>query len=165
LSSLRPSAPLRLCVRALFFFFLVGPQSLWAQAAPKLDSVFPLGGQRGTTLDVEVRGTGLEGTHTVWLGPGSKLDSLKSPSASRATLPYTKGPDGVEAHVRKIKGGSRAAVRLVIAPDARVGFHTLSLISAGGLSSSIPFWVGPDAVIQETATPHRTSETAQPVKV
>src|SRR5262249_9176996 len=124
LSSLRPSAPLRLCVRALFFFFLVGPQSLWAQAAPKLDSVFPLGGQRGTTLDVEVRGTGLEGTHTVWLGPGSKLDSLKSPSASRATLPYTKGPDGVEAHVRKIKGGSRAAVRLVIAPDARVGFHT-----------------------------------------
>src|SRR5205807_3387002 len=35
----------------------------------------------------------------------------------------------------------------------------------GGLSGAIPFWVGPDTVIQETPTPHRTPETAQSVSV
>src|SRR5262245_7155771 len=77
----------------LILLLLVGPQSLRAQAPPKLVSVFPFGGQRGKALEIEVRGTGLEGTHTVWLGPGSKLESLKAPSASRVIIPYTKGPD------------------------------------------------------------------------
>jgi hypothetical protein len=152
-------------VRALFLFSLLGPQSLQAQAPPKLVSVFPLGGPRGTALEVEVRGAGLEGSYAVWLGPGSKLESLKSPSASQANIQHTKGPDGVEAHVKAVQDGSRVKVRLVMAPDARVGFHSLSLISPGGVSGAIPFWVGPDAVIQETAAPHKTPETAQPVKL
>jgi hypothetical protein len=79
-------------------------------------------------------------------------------------LVEAKGPGGLAAHVKAILDGSRAKVRLVMAPDARVGFHTLGLISPGGLSGSIPFWVGPDTVIQESATLHRSPETAQPVK-
>lgn len=149
----------RLRVTALFLVCLVVPQNLWAQAAPKLDAVYPFGGQRGTTVDLEIRGTGLEGAHTVWLGAASKLESPKSSSVSL----HTKGPDGTEAFVRKVKGG-RAAVRLILATDARVGFHGVSLITPGGVSGSIPFWVGPDAVLQESATPHRTPDTAQPVK-
>jgi hypothetical protein len=53
----------------------------------------------------------------------------------------------------------------MMAPDARVGFRNLSLISPGGLSGGIPFWVGPEAVLQETAASHSTPETAQPVKL
>src|SRR5262245_28084832 len=84
-----------------------------AQAGPKIVSVFPLGGQRGTTVEVELQGTGLEGSYAVWLGPGTQLESLKSDVPSQ----YTKGPDGVEAHVKAIKGGSRATVRLVLAAN------------------------------------------------
>jgi hypothetical protein len=133
---------------------LIAAHGLPAQAAPKVDSVYPLGGQRGTTVEVEIRGTGLEGAYAVWLGAGTRLESQ-----------CTKGPDGIEAHVKAIPDGSRAAVRLVIAPDARLGFHSLSLISPTGLSGSVSFWVGAEAVIQDSATPHANEETAPPVKL
>src|SRR5262249_11688340 len=132
-----------------------------AQAAPKIVSVFPLGGQRGTTVEVEIQGTGLEGSYAVWLGPGTRLESPNSDVASQCT----KGPHGGEAHVKAIKGGTPATVRLVRAADARIGFHRLRLVSPAGLSESMPFWVGPDAVIEEAAEPHSSPETAQPVKV
>jgi hypothetical protein len=131
-------------------------------AAPKVAAISPLGGQRGTTVEVELRGSGLDGVHTVWLGPGSQLASAKVPFAN---IRYTKGPNGLDAHVAAVPDGSRAKVRFVLAADARVGFHAISLISPGGLSESIPFWVGPDAVIQEAVAPHYTPETAQPVTV
>jgi hypothetical protein len=132
-----------------------------AQAAPKIVAIFPLGGQRGTALEVEIQGTGLEGSYAVWLGPGTQLENLKSDLASQ----YTKASDGVEAYVKAIKGGSQATVRLVLAADARIGFHRLSLISPAGLSESMPFWVGPDAVIEEAAEPHNSPETVQQVKL
>jgi hypothetical protein len=56
-------------------------------------------------------------------------------------------------------------VRLLISLDARIGFHTLGLITPQGLSGTIPFWVGADTVIQESATVHNTPETAQAVKL
>src|SRR5690242_9303056 len=116
---------LRRAVAVLVALVLGGPPCLRAQAAPTLVAVFPLGGQRGTAVEVELRGTGLEGSHAVWLGPGTRLVPLDSPAGTRAT----KGPDGVEAHVQAVPDGSRAKVRLVMAPDARVGFHPLSLVS------------------------------------
>jgi hypothetical protein len=112
-------------------------------------------------VEVELRGTGLEGTYAVWLGPGTRLVSLDSPAGTQAT----KGPDGIEAHVQGVPDGSRAKVRLVMAPDARVGFHSLSLVSPRGVSRPVPFWVGTHAVIQGTAAPHGTPRTAQPVKL
>ena len=53
---------------------LLGPGGLRAHAAAKVVSLFPLGGQRGTALEVEIRGAGLDGAYAVWLGPGSRLD-------------------------------------------------------------------------------------------
>src|SRR5437763_7243082 len=102
---------------------------LRVQAAPNLVSVFPLGAQRGTVLDVEIQGSGLDGSYAAWLGAGSRLETPKT-SASPAEAKCAKCTDGLEAHVRAVQGGARATVRLVIAPDARVGFHTLSLVSA-----------------------------------
>jgi hypothetical protein len=144
---------------------LVGPQDLRAQAAPKLLSLLPLGGQRGMTDDVEVRGAGLEGSSIVWLVPGSNLDSLRSASPSHAAASYTNSLDGLEASVQGVPDRARAKVRLVIAPDARIGFHTLSLISPRGLSGPLSFWVGSHAVIEESAAPHNTSDTPQTVQV
>jgi hypothetical protein len=134
-----------------------------AQAAipPKLVSLFPLGGQQGKTVEVEVRGSGLNGTHAVWLGAGSRLEERKSPTAPQ----FTKGPDGISAHVKAIPDDATAKVCLVIAKGARVGFHTLGLIGPGGLSTRLAFWVGPYEVIQGTGTPHDTSDTAQAVKL
>lgn len=151
-----------------WFSFLILPVVLGAaapqaQAAPAVLSVYPLGGQRGTTVDVELRGSGLNGAFAVWLGGGSRVESAKASASAKADVKITKGPNGLEARVQAIEGGSRAKVRLAIAPDARVGFHALSLISQAGLSGTVLFWVGPHAVIRETDAPHHTPDTAQPV--
>src|SRR5690348_12951013 len=112
----------RRAVALLVILLVVGSSGPQAQAAPKLVSLFPLGGQRGTAVEVEIQGAGLEGTYAVWLGTGSRL----------------------KAHVQAVPDGSRAKVRLALPPDARVGFHNLSLVSPAGLSGAIPFWVGPE---------------------
>jgi hypothetical protein len=157
----RTMSLVRRAIGFLLPLLLLGAQGSLAQAAPKLVSVFPLGGQRDTTVEVEMQGTGLEGTYAVWLGPGTRLKSPGSPLDS----PYTKGSDGIEAHVLAVPDPSRAKVRLVIASDAPAGLHPLSLVTPTGVSGAIPFWVGPDAVLQETAAPHTTPDTAQPVKL
>jgi len=149
----------------LLGLLLVGPSALQAQPAPKLLSLFPLAGQRGTTVDVEIRGAGLEGSSVVWLGPNSKLDSLKAPSPPQPAILCTKSPDGLTAHVQGVADGSRLKVRLAIAADARIGVHTLSLISPRGLSGPLSFWVSPHPVIEESATPHNTVDAAQTIKV
>jgi hypothetical protein len=77
----------------------------------------------------------------------------------------TRGPDGLAAQVRAVPDGSRATVRVILASDARLAFHRLSLVSTRGSSGAIPFWVGPDAVIREAAVPHQSAETAQVVKL
>ncbi len=149
-------------VSAFFVPLIVLPlPELRAQAAPTLVALFPMGGQRGTVVDVEVRGAGLAGTNAVWLGEGTKLDSLSSSAHANCT----RSPDGLAAHVKAVADDARAKVQLVIDPKARVGFHTLALVSSGGLSASLSFWVSPHAVIQETAAAHNTPESAQPVKL
>ena len=148
----------------LILLVLLGVHGPRVQAAPNLVSVYPLGGQRGTTVDIEIRGAELEGAYAVWFGAGTQMDSAKSATASQPNSKCTKSPDGMEASVKAVQGGS-AKVRLVISPSARAGFHSVSLVSPRGVSGAIPFWVGPHAVIQETGAPHNTPDTAQPVKL
>lgn len=134
--------------------------TLSVQAAPKVATVFPLGAQRGTEVEVEFRGTGLEGAYAVWSGPGTRLVP-----ASPTVAQHTKSTHGFEAYVKAVQGGYYVKARLVLATDTRLGFHSLSLIASGGLSNSIAFWVGPDPVIQEGIADHNTPQTAQVVKL
>jgi hypothetical protein len=138
----------------------LGSGGLRAQGPPRVVTLFPLGGPRGTVAEVEVRGAGLEGAYAVWLGPGSRPGS--APGGGEK---YIKGPDGLGGQILAVPDGSRAAVRLTIAADARVGFHRLGLITPRGLSGTLSFWVGPEAVVPDAAAPHNTPETARPVKL
>ena len=52
----------------LIFFFcftLIFPGILFAQSNPRLNSLFPAGGQLGMTVEVAIQGSDLEGAHTV----------------------------------------------------------------------------------------------------
>ena len=49
----------------LLGFTLVFPGLLWAQSTPRLNSLFPAGGQLGTTVEVAIQGSDLEGAHTL----------------------------------------------------------------------------------------------------
>ena len=142
------------------FFVCSRHTTCGAQAPPKVASMFPLGRAAGHALGGRTPRGRPGRAYAVWLGPGSRLVPI-----SGSDVKHTKGPDGLGAQVKAVPDGSRATVRLMIASDARVGFHSLGLVLAAGLSGTVSFWVGPDAVIQEAATPHHTPETAQPVKL
>ncbi len=49
----------------LLSFLLVFPGSLFAQGVPRLNSLFPAGGQLGTTIEIAIQGSDLEGAHTL----------------------------------------------------------------------------------------------------
>ena len=49
----------------LLGFLLVFPDSLFAQGIPRLNSLFPAGGQLGTTIEITIQGSDLEGAHTL----------------------------------------------------------------------------------------------------
>jgi hypothetical protein len=150
--------PRRVLALSLVLLAAPVPQAL---GAPKLVSLSPLGGQRGTSVEVEVRGSGLAGAYAVWLGAGT----TQGPPKVQPDLPCTWCPGGLSAQVRAVPDAGRVKVRLVIAADARVGLHSLALVTPGGLSGSLAFWVGPHAVVVETGAPHNSAATAQSVQL
>jgi hypothetical protein len=83
--------------------------------APTLKPPFPLGAQRGTTLDLTLTGTNLNEPVGV---------SLSFPA--KVTIP-TEGNNG--------KDGTRLLVRLEIPPDAPIGMHSLRLATTRGMSN------------------------------
>src|SRR5262249_32960213 len=115
-------------------------------------------------VEVEARGSGLEGTYAVWLGAGSAVGPLESPFTSQAKVKSTQSPDGLDAHIKAVPDGSRVKLWLLIAPGARVGFHHLGVVNPAGVSGTVSFWVGDQAVISESDAPHSTTDTAQPIK-
>ena len=50
-------------VTILFFLSISVP--VFAQGTPRLNSLFPAGGQLGTTVEVAIQGSNLEGAHTL----------------------------------------------------------------------------------------------------
>src|SRR5262245_9077336 len=95
----RIALPVRQCAAIIFpsirlacgaAALVLGAASGMAAAAPKLVSVFPFGAQRGTSCELEIKGTALEGAHAVWLGPGSQFESGTSSAASNKGSSPTK---------------------------------------------------------------------------
>src|SRR5215470_8385944 len=83
----------------LVALLVVGTPGPHVQAAPKVVSVYPLGGQRGTALEVEVRGTGLEGTYAFWLGPDAVIQEATAPHHTAETAQSLKLPVAVNGRI------------------------------------------------------------------
>ncbi|MDD9973891.1 MAG: hypothetical protein OXU27_07795, partial [Candidatus Poribacteria bacterium] len=61
------------------FLFLIGIP-VFAQGAPRLNSLFPAGGQPGTTVEVAIQGSDLEGAHTLIIGGETGITAQLHPS-------------------------------------------------------------------------------------
>src|SRR5262245_20667721 len=94
--------------------------------APNFASVTPAGGQRGTDVEVTVRGDRLADTQEIYFyDRGITLDRI------------------IEAKDKEAK------VALKIAPDCRLGEHVLRLRTASGISAMRLFYVGPFPSVEE----------------
>jgi len=123
---------------------LISPEFLCAQPAPApvkpnplapvLKPILPLGIQRGTSLDLTLTGTNLA-------GPISLVASFPA----KITIP-TDANNG--------KDETKLRVKLEVPADAPLGFHTLRLATARGMSNFRIFCIDDLAQVVEVATNH-----------
>jgi hypothetical protein len=134
-----PARPILFLLRALVAggLLLTAPVA-WA-VAPNVTAVTPTGGQRGTEMEITLRGDRLADAEEIFLyGPGITVKKI------------------VEASDRQVK------VVLAISPDCRLGEHALRIRTAGGVSPLRIFYVGPFSA-REEKEPNNASGTAQNV--
>ena len=147
----------------VFFLLLLLPSvRLGAQdgvdkppADPELISLFPLGGQQGTILEVEIRGKSLDGAYAVWLDPqGLKarvkgVDEIEFKDFDRKTRTWKSQP------------GHRVLLQLEIDGSAEVGTYSLRVVSRRGVSNALWLQVNSEPVIRETEVALNTPAEAQ----
>lgn len=129
---------------------------------PKLLSVFPWGGQRGTTIKAEIRGNRLEGAYGVWFDSGNfKAQVIKVEEVARDN---TRLPAGMEQPEKPLPVYG-AVVEIQIGATTSVGIYSLRLISPKGVSNALRFPVLDQLALTETPNPHQRVENAQTVSL
>ena len=155
---------LRLIAATLCLAAPLCAQNIETVTEPKLLSHFPLGGQQGTTFDLEVSGAALQGTHAVWFEGGEISASIlgleKLQAASEA-----KDKEPEDYLGKAVKADHRAVLRVRVPKTASLGLHLFRLVTPRGLSNALGLQVVSDPIISETARPHQTAEDSQYLSV
>ena len=112
-------------------------------AAPRLQRVTPPGGQRGTTVEVDLTGRGLDDPKEIlFYGPGLTVEGI-------AAVEQAPGPNGKS---RPVDPGTAVRVKLKIDATCPLGAHGLRLRTADGLSEYQRFFIGPFPTVDENET-------------
>lgn len=124
---------------------------------PEVIHIFPLGGQPGTSVEIEIQGRNLEGAHALWADTETIQGRVVRVEPGSARM-----KEG-----RKVKDipGQRVVAAVEIDPGAQPGPHALRLVSAKGVSNELIFWVVPMPTLQETTEEHGTVKEAQAIAV
>jgi hypothetical protein len=160
---LRPS-----CILLVLLIIPLLPIGAFAQAEvaivePTLLSMFPLGGRRGTSVRVEVRGNLLEGSDSVWTDAGGlnarlvRLQEVKEEVQEKPNL--------LEKKPEKPLPVFHAEIALQIPVTAALGTHSLRLVGPRGISDALPFRVVDESVTVERPDAHQTIRQAQAAAV
>ncbi len=129
---------------------------------PKLTSVFPWGGQRGTTFQAEVRGESLEGAYAAWFVSGN----FKSRILKVEEVPpdFQRQPVGTEPPKNPPRN-FRVMIEVSVPANAATGVYNLRLVTPRGVTNSIRFPVLEQPVILEAPGSHQTIDLAQAVTI
>ncbi len=147
------AAAMRLVVSAILASLMLGGAAAHAQSQPQISYIFPAGGQRGTAVDVNVRGRflmGATGIHISGKGVTGKVVSTEQPKADKKQprrLDVAANPD-------------LAHVQVTVDADAELGERDLRVITPGGVSNRWRFYVGQVPEVNEVE-PNSTLEEAQ----
>ena len=151
------------CGCAVFALLLSGVLHAGSGAAdlhptdPEVIHIFPLGGQPGSRVEIEIQGRNLEGARAL----RADTDAIQG-RVVRVEPGSARMKEG-----RKVKEipGQKVVAAVEIDPGARHGPHALRLVSAKGVSNEMIFWVVPMPTLQETADEHGTAKEAQAIAV
>ena len=116
----------------LLAFTILASSAVWAEPKakhaaslePKISSIYPAGGQRGTAFDAEVRGSNMTGARCV-IFEGS----------------------GVEGQILGVDKES-LRLKITVGLDASTGRHSFRIVTALGVSNKISLGVSSEPVLQ-----------------
>ena len=121
--------------------------------------LFPLGGQRGTALEVELRGKGLQSAYAVV----AEEQGIRTQFRAVEEI-VEESEEGPEKKKDKKEPEYRVRVGVEIDAAARPGNHWLRVVTPGGISDRVQFRVNADRVIRESADPHDRPHGAQAIE-
>lgn len=127
---------------------------------PEILSIFPQGGNPGTDIQAEVRGTNLDGAYAVWFDD----DAVQARVQKVEKICLDPGKTYVREPL-KSQTGNHVLLQIDVSDTAGVGSHSLRLVSPSGVSNALTFWIHADPVIRESREPHHRPDQAQPVSV
>ncbi|MSO21804.1 MAG: hypothetical protein EXQ58_00820 [Acidobacteria bacterium] len=123
--------------------------------------MFPLGGQRGSVVQIEIRGKDLEGAYAVWFtnqdvrAEVRKVEEVKPPEG--------KKPESKKKEDKKSPPEYQALLQIEVNPAAKLGPHPLRLVSPRGVSNPVLFHIYEEPAVAEVEAPHQSASEAQPV--
>lgn len=143
---------------SLRYAFLIGAISLPViELRAQVVSVVPLGGRQGTSFEVEMLGSNLDGAYGIWFDCLSlKAEVLKTEQIKPETESGKGSQKGKKNEIR-----NRILLRVNVAPDAKPGVHTFRVLSSDGVSDPFSLLVNSDPVTTESDVPHNKPGAAQ----
>jgi len=146
MTAMPKSRLLPILVRFFLLLFLCAGH-IAAKSIPKVVAVFPLGMAKGSTSEIEIWGSDLEGIYGVWFANQGLTADVKK--VERIDLQQE-----VEAAQESTRRGPtyRATVELHIDSLAELGRHWLRVVSSQGMSNAHPFVVTSNPVRLENET-------------
>ena len=125
---------------------------------PKIDWVFPMGGEQGSSIKVKFEGKLLDGVYAVWSpkeGLWGKILAVQEISVN---------DNSETAETKKSQKKQRVLVKLEISSKAKTGIYSLRLVSKRGVSNPVTFVVNGERIIQESSNSNRVPHQSRPVK-
>ena len=124
--------------RTIFVLLLLfmSPRLIKAQAVPELTSISPQGGQRGTNVEITLKGKNISKA-TALLFSGEGISGEIGEKAGEAAVFFSG--KGVSGH---IPNDNRLVAQVTIALNAALGMREVRLVTPKGVSNAQPFIVG-----------------------
>ena len=134
--------------------------------APKLTSIFPLGGKAGTTVEVSVVGVDIDQPESLWFShPGIKGKANEPPAADKepepkkTDCPVKGGKKGMQKAV-----SPNVKIAVIIDKDVPPGHYDVRLVNGKGISNPRVFVVGTASEVVEKE-PNNDVEQAQKIEI
>ena len=154
--------PLRaFLVVSLFLAALGNSVSAKEKAAPQVNSLFPLGGQPGTSFEVRIRGENLGSVHGVWFDCGALEAEVRK---IEKTVEEVDVVQQAGTTAKDTKEFYHVLLKLHVDDKAAVGAHTLRLVSRQGLSNPLALLVNPEPQIHESEQSINSPASAQHIE-
>ncbi len=130
-------------------------------AQPELVSMFPFGGQQGTSFKATIRGRFLDSVTTVWFDcehlSATIINVQPDPAASANSSAGSKKKKGSSAPTQLL------SIDVKVAPGAGAGMHSMRILTPGGVSNDIPVRVHAEPALLESAVDHAEPAAAQTI--